>query len=210
MGDSLFPSVKVRSAAAAFLQALDGVCYLVDARGRVRGVGGNAWDDFARTGGAPQIADGFILGRSLFRAIAGAPVRAAYRRIHEGVLSERTRHVDFEYRCDAPDVRRTMRMAVSRLCLPGAAPGLLYQSQILAAVNRPWVSLFEPERIIERIRQDHGVPIVRMCSFCQRVAWPKEVCGAWLEAEDYYRAGGPGDVRVSHGVCPACEGRLEA
>jgi len=45
------------------------------------------------------------------------------------------------------------------------------------------------------------------------VAWPpganEDIC-SWIEAEDYYRRGGPEDVMVSHGICPACFDRLSA
>ena len=148
-----------------------------------------------------------VLGASLFDRMIGEEVKAACNRMHAAVSLGERPYIAFEYRCDAPDVKRRMRMAVTRLCLPACSPALLYQSQTLSAVARPWMSLFEPQRILEHIRADSDFPIVRMCSFCQRVASPglrAEAPIRWIETEDYYIQGFPSDVRISHGVCSEC------
>lgn len=88
------------------------------------------------------------------------------------------------------------------------APRGAVQSQLLSAVSRPRVSLFDPQRIVDHVRLDAGLPIVRICSFCHRVAWPVQAPTGWTAAEDYYRLDGPADVRTSHGGCPDCADRV--
>ena len=48
--------------------------------------------------------------------------------------------------------------------------------------------------------------ILSICSFCQEVRLPET--GQWVTPEGYYRSGGDGDVRLSHGVCSDCETNL--
>jgi len=188
----------------AFLDALDGVSYLADAEGRITAVGQPAWLESLRRYGAEVGAADQVVGRSLFDAMHGDEVRAAYRVIHQTVLAGTRSHVAFEMRCDGPDVRRLLRMSVSVLRLPSAPPAVLYQSQLLSAIARPWMSLFDPLRIVAEIRKDGGLPIIKICSFCHRVEWPAQKASDWIDPEDYYRLGGPREMRTSHGVCPRC------
>lgn len=190
------------------LNALDGICYVADADGQILEIGEPAWSkSLQRLNAAGHSAASFI-GRNLFDIMKGAEVRATYRAIHSAVLRETRPHVSFELRCDSPDVRRVLRMSISALREAGSAPAVLYQSQVLSAVSRPWMSLFDAARIVDNVRQDAGLSIVRVCSFCQRVAPQTQNAQEWLPAEDYYRLGGPAEVRVSHGVCPRCTGAL--
>ncbi|WP_293678458.1 hypothetical protein [uncultured Phenylobacterium sp.] len=191
----------------AFLNALDGLAYVTDGEGVVLRVGEPRWDEFATAAAAERALASAVVGRSVFDAMAGEEVRDAYRRIHRRVLDEPSGHFGFEYRCDAPEVGRRMRMSISRVSGPGRRVRLLYQSQVLSAVSRPWMSLFEPQRIVEWARAEAAVPLVRMCGFCQRLAWPPDE-GGWVSSESYYRLGGPADVRVSHGVCPTCTHKI--
>jgi hypothetical protein len=148
-----------------------------------------------------------LVGRDLLELITGSEVRDFYRARHEAVLLAGAPSIAFEYRCDAPDVRRDMRMTISRLDLPGSEPLILYHSQLLSQIARPWMNVFEPGRALERLGDELHLPIVTMCGICQRLAWPlgrKAVGPEWIEAETYYRRGGAADVRISHGVCEAC------
>jgi hypothetical protein len=138
----------------------------------------------------------------------GAEVRSAYRALHRAVLGGERPFVAFEMRCDEPDVRRLLRMSITALHEPSAPPAVLYQSQLLSAVSRPWVSLFDPQKIVDHVRLEAGLPIVRICSFCHWVAWPIETPTEWIAVEDYYRKGTPADVRTSHGVCLNCTDRI--
>lgn len=188
----------------AMLNAMDGIAYLADAEGRIIEVGQPAWTESLRRYGVDNRGMGPIVGQRLFDLMRGADVQQAYQGIHRAVLKGRRPHVAFEMRCDGPDVRRVLRMSVSALLEPSAPPAVLYQSQLLSATSRPWMSLFDPQRIVDHIRKDGGLPIVKICSFCHRIAWPVEEASGWIPAEDYYRLGGPPEMRTSHGVCPHC------
>lgn len=188
----------------AFLNALDGISYLADGEGRIVDVGQPAWRDSLRRYAVEGPGSEQVIGRRLFDLIQGAEVQVAYQRIHQAVLHGGRPHVAFEMRCDGPDVRRLLRMSVSLLREPLGPPAVLYQSQLLSAVSRPWMSLFDPQRIVAEIRKDGGLPIVKICSFCHRVAWPVQEASGWISAEDYYRLSGPLEMRTSHGVCPHC------
>ncbi len=192
----------------AFLNALDGVAYLVDGDGRILEVGEPAWSGSLRRYGAPSGGVRAIIGQCLFDAIHGAEVRCAYQALHRAVLGGERPFVAFEMRCDAPDVRRLLRMSITAPHEPLAPPAVLYQSQLLSAVSRPRVSLFDPQSIVEHVRLDAGLPIVRISSFFHRVAWPVQAPTGWTAAEDYYRLGGPADVRTRHGGCPDCADRV--
>jgi hypothetical protein len=188
----------------AFLNALDGICYLADGDGRIIDVGQPAWRDSLRRYGVEDPGSAYVVGQRLFDIIQGAEVQVAYQRIHQAVLNGARSHVAFEMRCDGPDVRRLLRMSVSLLREPHGPAAVLYQSQLLSAVSRPWMSLFDPQRIVAEIRKNGGLPIAKICSFCHRVAWPVQDASGWILAEDYYRLGGPPEMRTSHGVCPHC------
>jgi len=189
------------------LDAMDGVAYLTDASGAILAVGRPGWDGFARPHGA--VAAEEMVGRNLFEAMRGEPVRQAYADVHRVVLAGERPWVSFEYRCDSPELARRMRMSISRVRAPEGAQGLLHQSQLLSATPRPWMSLFEPDRIVESLRAETSLSIVNLCGFCQRVAWPSAQAPAeWIAPEIYYQRGGEADVRVSHGVCPECTAHL--
>jgi hypothetical protein len=191
----------------ALLNALDGICYLTDAEGRILQVGEPAWTASLQKAGV-DASEPSVLGGSVFDAIQSPEVRHTYEVIHHAVVTGFRAHVAFELRCDGPDVRQLLRMSISSVSGPCGQTAVLYQSQVLSAVSRPWMSLFDPQRIVDRIRLDGGLPIVTVCSFCHRVAWPLSSSREWVAAEDYYRLGGPHDVRVSHGVCSDCASRL--
>jgi len=190
---------------SSWLNALDGVSYLVDVDGVILAVSESAWNGFAAANGAPALTAAAMIGRNILDDTCGEAVRGYYRARHLAVLNGPTPWVAFEYRCDAPDIRRSMRMSISRLIAPGQPVRLLYQSQLLSAAARPWMSVFEPERIVELIRGESALPIQPMCSVCQKLSWVATgQQTAWIEADVYYRQGGEAEVRISHGVCPEC------
>ena len=180
----------------ALMAAIDGAAYAVDAAGTIVAVGRSNWDAFAAQHRGPPASH--VVNRSLFSFLAGSEVQAAYRRMIEAVIGE-GRQVVFEHRCDDPDTRRWMRMAVTRLRLGDQPPLALFQSVQLQSRQRPRMGLFE---FAEGTRD---APIVKLCSICQRVQ-PIEPDrpGAWVAPEVYYRQGGSQDVQLSHGVCPRC------
>ena len=97
-----------------------------------------------------------------------------------------------------------MRMSVSALLARGRLQGVLYQSVLLASKDRVPLEYLSDSAALREERRLLGLPFVRICLFCARVtmsAWD----GEWAEPHDYYRRGGAGEARLSHGVCPDCD-----
>lgn len=187
-----------------WLDAMDGVAYLVDAEGTVIGVGTTGWSDFADANGSDSPKPAEVIGRRLFDMIEASEVRLAFEAVHRRVATLAKRALTYEYRCDAPDLERLMKMSVSALTARGGLTGVLYQSTILSSKERvPLAFLSSQEAgLAERCRS--SLPIVIICAFCANVttsAWGSE----WVRPADYYRRGGGDAVRISHGICPECE-----
>ena len=186
------------------LAAIDGVTYLIAPDGEILAFSrGPAPED------DPSVPwdDGAVVGTNLFSAISGDDVRAFYRGLHSRILSHQRPRYGFDYRCDAPDKERSMRMSLSVVRGGGGFIALLYHSILLSETPRVPVPLFS--RAQQSVGEP-GDPMVTVCSFCQRAAWPAGEPGAWCEGIDFYRLGGPPRCRVSHGICPDCRVRLAA
>jgi PAS fold len=199
--------------AQRLLDAMDGIAYLVDAEGVILAAGTDSWSRFAAENSATSLTVEAVVGSSLFSHVQGSDVQNACRTIHDAVCRERCPVITYEYRCDAPDAERRMRMSISPVRDRSGSVMALYQSQIVTEAPRLALGLFSMER-----RAAPGIAyrrneLVVLCSFCHDVAWPigaEEPDQTWIRIDEYYRRGGSGDCAVSHGVCPACLERLVA
>ena len=188
------------------LDALEGVAYVVDCDGAIVALGEHNWRSFAASGNAADIlAPGAVIGRNIYEFITGDDVRAYYR--------ERLRRLSFEQgtgmatriRCDAPSVKRELRLSVMPIWIESSVRGFLFQSIVMNETVRPPIDLFDFQARA-RTTMDDMRPIVRMCSICQRLESPS-ANGVWVEAAEYYQRGGEADVRLSHGICQTCSDR---
>lgn len=195
------------------LEAMDGIAYVTRPDGRILAYGRTRWDDFAAANGGEALLDpAAVLGCNLFDCIAGEPVKRAYRQWIDAVLQAKASHpATFAYRCDAPAVRRELRMAISRIdtCIEaGPEPAVLFQSVVLHATSRPPLNIYDTEALVRDARSRLTLQLVTMCSFCQRLRWPPGAQppepSAWIEAEQYYAKGGRSEVAISHGICEDC------
>jgi hypothetical protein len=197
--------------AQQLLDAMDGVAYLIDASGVVLGVGAVAWSRFANENAAPSLTPEAVIGSSLFEQLLGTDVQNACRKIHDAVCQRRRPTVTYEYRCDAPDAERRMRMSIGPVQRPSGSIVALYQSQMVTDAPRLPLGLLSME---QRASPGIAAPqddIVVLCSFCHNLAWPigaTEQDQTWIRIDEYYRQGGSPDVTVSHGICPECVDRL--
>ena len=173
--------------------AHDRLTYRID-RGDVITAVDDAWAPFARANGAPQLAD--VLGRPLWDYVSDDTTRQVYRDL---VARVRAGHdATFPYRCDAPALRRFMRMTMR------AAPqrGVVFESEVVRTEARPVPLLLD-----QKPAGSSGV-IVRVCSWCKRV----HVRETWQEVEiaverlDLF-AGGP-SPSLTHGMCEDCYARV--
>ncbi len=191
----------------ALLDAIDGVAYVVDRRGIIRAIGTQAWERFATANGSPELTADRVIGTSLYAGILGATVRDVCHRLHTLVCMKRREMITYEYRCDAPDTERRMRMSIRPVVGRRGAIMALYQSQLLDETPRlPSGLLSMDPRTVEPLAGPEANPLV-ICSFCRDIAWPigvPEANAHWIGIPDYYRRGGSGEVAVSHGICPGC------
>ena len=104
--------------------------------GTVIAVGRKGWTDFARAPGSSGPTPEAVAGRSLFEMIADPEAKRAFEAIHRRVATLATSALTYEYRCDAPDLERLMKMSVSALISEGRLFGVLYQSTLLSAKER--------------------------------------------------------------------------
>jgi hypothetical protein len=200
-----------------WLDAMAGVSYVVAPNGRILRVG-KEWDRFAGNNDSPLVTSNHVVGRDLFSMIDGESVRDAYRLMHERIIAGSRDVICFTFRCDAPEAKRTMRMAITALRSGKELAALLYQSQLVSEIDRPPLGLFSASRLYhdgyER-PEPSGPPLpqVSICSFCHAAAWPLNAPRddrEWIAPEVYYARGGSSEIRLSHGICPECLDSLAA
>jgi hypothetical protein len=213
--------------AACLIEAMDGVVYLVDGDGVIQAFSAEPAARGAEN--STGAVDGKLyVGRCLFSFVADAEVRDSYRTLHAAVWTRSLRCAGFEYRCDEAAMERRMRMSISLIEVDGAAAAVLYQSVLLSETPRVPLPLFAADMLRtglprggqwggqrggQRGGQWGARCSLRLCSYCQDVAWPVEPAEAWRDREwisaiEFYRRGGPPDAVVSHGICPACYDRV--
>ena len=183
------------------LDAMDGVCLLLDGELRILAVGWPNWDRFLRENDGPDYQREQVLGRRIHDFFTEGEVRDTYKRVFEHVLTGRRGELQVTYHCDAPQVERLMRLSVTRVeGERGAA--LLYQSTLLSATERPPMGLFGAP-----VRPSGQENLLTICSICARVAWPEGApaeAREWISPHEYYRRGGGEVAALSHGFCPKC------
>jgi len=194
--------------AQALLDALDGVAYLAALEGTILACGARRWNMFAGENHASaELTASAVVGRCLFDFFDGAEVRESQQRLHKLIVTRQRSFLAYEYRCDAPAIRREMRLSISPVEVQGLLVALLYQSTLLRAQPRPSISLFERPAAAE----DASLPQLAMCSYCHNVRIPPDAGdGEWVSPEQYYRRGGGENVRLSHTICPDCYTRIVA
>ena len=159
----------------------------------------DAWSEFAGANHGEQVMPARIMGQDLLMSLADGTVRELYATMIRHVRTGKT--VRFDYRCDAPDRRRTFAMEI-RLKPDGEVE---FVSTLLHETPRAPVILLKP-----------GVPrdkerFIRLCSWCQSVALPD---GRWLPVEEAVAELHLLEAAVlpliTHSMCPACHDRMEA
>lgn len=109
-------------------QAPARLTYRID-RGDVIAAVDDAWAPFARANEAPHLAD--VLGRPLWDYVSDDTTRQVYRDLLARVRAGHD--VTFPYRCDAPALRRFMRMTMR----PAPERGVVFESDVIRTEARP-------------------------------------------------------------------------
>jgi hypothetical protein len=153
------------------------------------------WNEFARQNGADRLVTR-VLGRNLWDFISGRELRQLqldwFTRIRESGTSSR-----LNFRCDAPDRRRSMEIAIA----PRLGGVLEVQCRIVSETPRPTIPVLTevPERSPE---------VLTLCSWCKRALVGQE----WAEIEVAIPMIGNVNVdfppSLTHGICQACRDQI--
>ncbi len=153
--------------------------------------------DFALENQGRSVMPDRVLGRELWTCVTDQTVREVYHR-----LLKRARAgypVEFSYRCDAPDWRRTFGMSIRGL----PRGEVEFVSTLLHAEAREPVRLLEPGHVRDEAR------VVRICSWCEKAARPDN---RWVPVEEAVAAQhlleGEKLPQVTHGICQECMDRM--
>jgi hypothetical protein len=168
--------------------------YRVDASGLVTSVD-EGWDAFARAnGGRQRVFRADIIGRPLVDLITGSTLKHLWETLMM-YARERRQVIVVPFRCDAPEMRRSMQMRVE----PGEDAGLCFTSKTMRQRRRARVPL------LDALAPRSSARLLSMCSWCKRL----HCDGEWLEVEEAVRRSGllqEGALPdISHGLCPTCE-----
>lgn len=173
------------------------IVYRIDRDDRIVGVN-EGWDDFARTDGeGSEMVGAKVIGSELWSALSDATIQQLYRLIVAKARAGAV--VRFQYRCDAPGLRRRFEMSVEQV-----GNDVVFTSTLQSAEAREPVVFLEGNRT-------RGADSIRMCSWCQKVFGEQ---GAWIPVEDavvsmQLLAKVP-LPRITHGICETClAGMLE-
>lgn len=196
----------------SLLDAMDGISMILDHELRIARIGVPNWQQFLDENPPTDLAvrdrpEQSLLTLPVTRFIAGDTVRTTFSDLFYSVLSGARSVVQFDYRCDAPALRRDMRLSVRPITTDGDTRYLLYQSVVLSVQQRPAIPLFGVP-VADQEEDD----ILTLCAICARVAWPIGApTGAreWIEPADYYRRGGGDVALISHGFCEDCFTQLQ-
>lgn len=182
----------------------DGLVFVTERDGTISDIGAMNWNAFANENGAPELKAETVIGRNLFDFIQGEQVRDQFQKVLDRISDNPNWSWVLPYRCDSPERERTMCQSLRPLFSGDVCTGFIFQSIEQSTRLRPPIHLFNFRTIEQLAREDPNLPVVRMCSWCQRVQSETIGGGAWLDAEDYYAAGGRTNVRLSHGICEDC------
>jgi hypothetical protein len=154
----------------------------------------DAWDEFALANNAPHLVRKLVCRHSLFDLISDPQCNHLYK-----LLIERIKHtgkpIDFEFRCDSPEMRRFMHMEMIHQAGNGV---VCFKSTVQRQEPRDPVALLDPDnhRSTER---------VIICSWCKNI---KIGDNQWVEIEEGVDRLGLFSTdylpQLSHAICPAC------
>ena len=152
------------------------------------------WSGFAQSNSAPGLDPNSVIGRPVWDFISGVEVRAIYQRLFDEVRSTQ-KALSVAFRCDSPGEIRNMSLTIEPL--PLGQLGIV--SSLVERLRREPVELLEAGTA----RSDE---MVSLCSWCKRV---ESADGEWLEIEQSTWPRSAALLpRVSHGICPNCEGTI--
>jgi hypothetical protein len=151
------------------------------------------WTRFALENAAPHLVANQVLGRSLWEFISDTATQMLYKALLTKVRSGEARG-SVELRCDAPHLRRYIRLAMS----PLSNGRVQFIGTVLKVEQRKSIRLLDP--LVGRSGE-----LLTMCSWCKSVLLPD---GRFVEVEEAVETLGLFQREVlpavNHGICPTC------
>ena len=186
------------------LEHEQGLIFVTERDGTISDIGAMNWDAFAQENDAPELQAVRVLGRNLFDFIEGEQVRNQYRKVLARISEDPNWSWVLPYRCDSPERERAMCQSIRPIFSGDRCTGFIFHSFEQYSRPRPPIDLYNFKAIAKSVRDDPTLPVISMCSWCQRVQCAAISGDHWLKAEDYYAAGGRSNVRLTHGICEQC------
>jgi len=150
-----------------------------------------AWDEFARTNGAPHLCAATIVGLDVFSCIPDVLhnyYREAFARAQGHAVWEGS------YECSSPELFRKYRMRIHAL-----PTGSLFVITNPLIFERPHRNPTKPDAT--KYVQSDG--LITMCVHC-RCSRRVDVSEQWDFVPQYIRLKGDASLMVTHGFCPVC------
>ena len=186
------------------IETMDGLAFTTTRDGVIQDIGATNWNAFANANGAPELEASNVIGQSLFDFIKGGQVRDQFRQILDKISQDPNWSWVLPYRCDSPERMRIMCQSLRPTFSGNVCTGFVFQSVEQYSQQRPPIPLFNFKVLDQIAKEDGSLPVVLMCSWCQRVKVDEITGDKWITAEDYYAAGGRSNVRLTHGICEPC------
>lgn len=186
------------------LDPTDRLMFETDRRGVIQDVGANSWNAFAMENEAPELSADAVIGRSLFDFIEGAEIQNQFRSIMDRIAQDPNWAWVLQFRCDAPGRKRIICQSLKPIFSDGQCTGFLFQFVEQNSQQRPPMGLYDFKQLKRLAKADSHLPVVEMCSWCQRVKDVTNGGGEWVSGDDYYAAGGRSEVRLTHTICEDC------
>lgn len=148
-----------------------------------------AWDTFAMDNDGAYLAGGSVLGTNLLDSISGK-VSKSFTLALLVLARNREREVLFDYRCDAPRVRRFMRAQ-----LKSDSSGNVH------FIHEHLYSETFPHAVVFKTAEQRNRDTLIRCSICNHVRHD----GLWVTPEFACRELFTGEAApVIYGICPGC------
>lgn len=183
-------------------EALEGIWYTVDRELTIRSVSRKNWEISAKINNlSNEFSADNIIGKPLMEFIHGEETRSTYERFCEAILTGRRDSISLVHNCDAPGVRRHVRLSIRPFFRNATIVGAVFHNIELSAAPRPPIEL-----LLNGTAEGMEQTCLAICTFCRNVRLESDPRFAdWMRAEEYYRRGGSSRVLLSHAICDDCQ-----
>lgn len=152
----------------------------------------DAWSELALANNAPELVAEKVLNRNLWDFVSDDATIELYQQLVGKARAGRS--INFNFRCDAPDLRRLFEMKITLQ----TNQNVQFDSRLITAEKRVYQNVFQTDA-----QRADGVIVA--CSWCKKI---ETRGGIWREIEDALSNLKPFEsektVQLSHGMCVSC------